>query len=48
MERNAMHWSKLGAQEMLNIRAVKKNNDWPEYMKHYIDKEQQRLYPCAA
>jgi tRNA pseudouridine-54 N-methylase len=48
MERNAMHWGKQGAQEMLNIRAVKKNGDWQEYTQHFIDHEQQQLYQRAA
>lgn len=45
MERNGMHWGKKGAQEMLNIRAIKKNNDWEEYLDLYIEKEQKQLYP---
>lgn len=48
MERNAMHWSKEGAQEMLNIRAVKKNEDWDNYLKTFISEEQHRLYKQAA
>ena len=48
MERNAMHWGKQGAQEMLNIRAVKKNGDWDQYTKDFIDHEQQQLYQRAA
>lgn len=48
MERNAMHWGKIGAQMMLNIRAVKKNHDWDQYVDHFIQKEQHLLYPCAA
>lgn len=45
MERNAMHWGKKGAQEMMNIRAVKKNNDWDDYLEQFIEKEQKQLYP---
>lgn len=45
MERNAMHWGKKGAQEMMNIRAVKKNNDWDNYLNDFIEKEQKQLYP---
>lgn len=48
MERNAMHWGKQGAQEMLNIRAIKKNGDWDTYTKTFIDKEQQAIYNKAA
>lgn len=48
MERNAMHWSMQGAQKMLNIRAIKKNGDWEQYMEHFIDQEQKHLYGKAA
>ena len=48
MEQNAMHWSKAGAQFMLNIRAVKKNQDWDQYMDFFIQKEQRKLYHAAA
>lgn len=48
MERNAMHWGKEGAQNMLNIRAVKKNGDWDGYMENFINKEQEKLYKKAA
>lgn len=48
MERNAMHWGKEGAQNMLNIRAVKKNGDWDSYIQDFIDKEQEKLYKKAA
>jgi hypothetical protein len=47
MERNAMHWGKQGAQEMLNIRAVKKNGDWNEYLETFINNEQKQLYRQA-
>ena len=32
MDRNAMHWGKKGAQDMLNIRAIKKNQNWQEFL----------------
>jgi hypothetical protein len=48
MQRNAMHWGKQGAQKMLNIRAVKKNGDWHDYLEHYISTEQEKLYGRAA
>lgn len=48
MERNAMHWSKQGAQQMLDLRAVKKNQDWDNYLKFFIRNEQQKLYPNRA
>lgn len=48
MERNAMHWSKEGAQNMLNIRAIKKNGDWDDYQEKFIIKQQKMLYKSAA
>lgn len=51
MERNGMRWSLTGAQNLLNIRAVNKNDDWDKYMQYYIDKEQNSLsanYGMAA
>jgi len=45
MERNAMHWGKKGAQEMMNIRAIKKNDDWDDYLDDFIEQEQKQLYP---
>jgi len=34
MQRNGMHWSPNGAQNMLNLRAVNKNNDWDDFMNY--------------
>lgn len=51
MERNGMRWSLKGAQNLLNIRAVNKNDDWDKYIKRYIDNEQNTLmgdYRMAA
>ena len=48
MQRNAMHWGKEGAQNMLNIRAVKKNGDWDVYINEFIKVDQSRLYKMAA
>ncbi len=48
MERNGMHWGKQGAQNMLNLRAVKKNGDWDEYLENVIKHEQQILYKQTA
>lgn len=48
MERNAMHWSKEGAQKMLNIRAIKKNEHWEQYTHRYIKTQQDKLYRRAA
>lgn len=48
MERGAMHWGKQGAQNILDIRAAKKNNDWEQYMAYSIDNEQKELYGNVA
>jgi len=51
MERNGMRWSLKGAQNLLNLRAVNKNDDWDKYLTHYINKEQALLssdYGIAA
>ena len=44
MERNGMRWSMTGAQAMLDIRAVKKNTDWKNFMEIYINEQKNKLY----
>lgn len=44
MQRNGMHWSPNGAQNMLNLRAVSKSNDWDEFMNFRINAD----YKLAA
>jgi len=29
----------------MNIRAIKKNNDWDDYLDGFIEQEQKQLYP---
>ena len=48
MERNGMRWTLQGAQKLLDLRAVAKNDDWDRYMRTFIDQEQQLLYQIAA
>jgi len=48
MDRNAMHWGKKGAQDMLNIRAIKKNQNWQDYLKYFCQKEQNDIYKQIA
>lgn len=48
MDRNAMHWGWEGAQRMLNIRAIKKNQNWEQYMDYFIEQEQNDLYKNVA
>ena len=45
MERNGMRWSVVGAQAMLQVRAVARNKDWKQFMKYFIKEQKQRLYP---
>ena len=44
MERNGMRWSIKGAQAMLDLRAVKRNKDWKQFMEHYINEQKNILY----
>lgn len=48
MERNGMRWTLNGAQNMLDIRAVMKNNHWQDYINDYINRHQTRIYNKAA
>ena len=48
MERNGMHWTKLGAQKILDLRAVSKNGDWDAYIHTFIASQQKQLYKTAA
>jgi hypothetical protein len=45
MERAGMQWSLVGAQAMLDIRAVALNQDWTLFNSFRIQLESQRLYP---
>jgi hypothetical protein len=44
MEQSGMLWSIRGAQSVLDLRAVKKNNDWETFWQFYIASEKNRLY----
>ena len=44
MERNGMRWGMTGAQAMLDLRAVKKNTDWKNFMEIYINEQKNILY----
>ncbi len=48
MEGNRMHWGEQGAQNGLNLPAVKKNGDWHDYLKTVIKHQQQTIYKQAA
>jgi|TARA_B100002003_G_scaffold122095_1_gene112683 hypothetical protein len=47
MEGSGMRWSRLGAEAMLQQRAVKKNGDWNDFWSFHIDSERDRLYPAT-
>lgn len=44
MELGGMHWSKPGAQAILELRAVKTNGDWNEFWRFHVGEESARLY----
>ncbi len=45
MERAGMHWTRRGAQAMLEVRSVQVNGDWEAYQSYRIERETARLYP---
>ena len=45
MERAGMHWTRAGAQAMLDVRSIHINGDWDQYQKYRIECETKRLYP---
>jgi hypothetical protein len=45
MERAGMHWTKEGAQAMLDVRSTYVNGQWEEFQAFRIERETQRLYP---
>jgi hypothetical protein len=45
MERAGMHWTRPGAQAMLDVRSIHVNGDWEAYQSYRIDRENERLYP---
>lgn len=48
MEQSGMRWSSIGAQNIMDIRAVKINGDMEEFMAFRIQTEQQRIHNKAA
>jgi hypothetical protein len=44
MEQSAMRWTQLGAQAVLDLRAVRINDDWDEYQRFRRHCQHQRLY----
>jgi hypothetical protein len=45
MERAGMHWTRSGAQAMLEVRSVYVNGDWEAYQSYRMQRETNRLYP---
>ena len=48
MERAGMHWTKVGAQAMLDVRSTYLNGDWEEYQAYRFEVETKRLYPWRS
>lgn len=45
LERAGMHWTRAGAQAMLDVRSIHINGDWDQYQKFRIECETKKLYP---
>jgi len=45
MERSGMHWTREGAQAMLDVRSIYVNGDWDEFQQFRIERETKRLHP---
>jgi hypothetical protein len=45
MERAGMHWTKAGAQAMLDVRSEYLNGDGEGFQKFRIDRENEKRYP---
>ena len=45
MERAGMHWTRGGAQAMLDVRSIHINGDWEQYQTFRIEREIRRQYP---
>jgi hypothetical protein len=45
MERAGMHWTRRGAQAMLDVRSIHINGDWDQYQTFRIEREINRQYP---
>lgn len=44
MERSGMRWTRTGAQALLDLRAVRINDDWDDYQTFHRQRQHQRLY----
>ena len=43
-DRSGARWSSIGAQAVLNERAIMKNGDWESFWKYHMKTEKGRLY----
>jgi hypothetical protein len=48
LERAGMHWTRAGAQAMLDVRSEFLNGDWEAFQRFRIERETKRLYPQRA
>lgn len=44
VERSGMKWTHKGAQAVLNLRALKRNEDWESYWDFHLKNEYDRMY----
>jgi len=45
MERAGMHWTRHGAQAMLDVRSIHTNGDWDSYQTYRIERDMKKQYP---
>ena len=48
MEQSGMRWTKQGAQALLDLRAVRLNDDWDDYQCFHRQRQHQRLYGARS
>ena len=48
MEQSGMRWTQAGAQAILDLRAVRVNDDWGEYQRFRRHRQHQRLYNTSS
>ena len=48
MEQSGMRWTKQGAQSLLDLRAVRINDDWDAYESFHRQRQHQRLYGACS
>lgn len=45
---SGMKWTRKGVQAILDLRAIRQNGDWEEYMTYHIEQERERLYQSGV